>query len=259
MLRNRIRYCKDSDAKDILGKYEFVLFVALRWNGDYSFCLTRLVRWGLFCHDVNDIGRMGLQSFDSMYKTLGTEYFAFFVDEVTKNSFQKINPDNPSQIIRQPFEPSLLCEKREIVGPKTFVCSSRPTSSKRHDVIRSLCAGYGVQILSDLGLYSMQELSDAYSSSMAMIDASKFPIPHHRTQYSFLESWYYDCPFMCSEEWLCDEVEYEETCVELNRENVERLAMDDKLRKRLAENGKANLSMHNPSTILQNMMELMNG
>jgi len=246
-----VGYVKDSDA-DALAEYEHVIFAAPRWQGEYEFLPNNLRSVGIIVHDINDFERMGVRELMEKYP----ESKLFCVDKTVKGML----PRTRSKLIKQPFNRNLLPNPLPHTDDKEFLVTSRPTPSKNHELIRKITEGYPLNILADNGIYTYQELAEAYSKAIAVIDASIFPEPHRRSQYSLLEAWYFGCPFLCFDEWF----DYEEvidgySCLELTRKNIKRVFHDsyDEMND-IVKTGKRMLNKHHPDNVWQSIMEFMN-
>lgn len=249
-----VGYVKDSDA-DILLQYEHVIFAAPRWQGNYDFLPNNLNSVGIVIHDINDFDRMGILDLINKYPNSKL----FCVDNTVRGKLSD-NDFMRSKIIKQPFNERIMPNVLPRSEKKEFLVTSRPTPSKNHELIRKITEGYPLNILADNGIYTYQELAEAYSKAVAVIDASIFPEPHRRPQHTLFEAWYFGCPFLCFDEWF----DYEEvidgySCLELTRRNIKRVFYDlhDEMND-IVKTGKRMLKKHNPDDIWQSIMRAMN-
>jgi len=164
-----------------------------------------------------------------------------------------------STLIKQPFNGDLLPKPLPHTEEKEFLVTSRPTPSKNHDLIRKLVRDYPLNVLGANGIYTNQELAEAYSRAVAVIDASKFPEPHRRSQYSLLEAWHFGCPFLCFSEWFNDDEVLEGySCLELTRKNINMVWKNTKNNNdALIRIGKFMLEKHKPDAVWQSIMREM--
>ncbi len=165
-------------------------------------------------------------------------------------SVKKIVPR--AQIVRLPFSSELMPKSgKDNVLSRAFVSFTRDTPSKNHAYLRQVVGNYPLCLFRG---YTFEDMANEYTKAVAMLDASSFPKPHRRVQYSILEAWYYGCPVLCFPEWFCDELYPEETCLELNEENVARVWYDYLLCSKLAQNGNAMLNLlHNANDVRTSM------
>jgi len=244
-------YIRDTEA-DILEDFQHVIFAAPRWGGNYNFLPKRLRSVGIIIHDVNDFDRMGMWDLIEKYP----DACLFSVDDAVSG---RAAPRGITKI-KQPFNMDLMPKPLPHTEEKEFLVTSRPTPSKNHDLIRQLTQGYPLNVLGANGIYTYPELAEAYSRAVGVLDASIFPEPHRRSQYSLLEAWHFGCPFLCFKEWFDeDEVIPEMTVLELNKTNLARIYNDtDSIIEMLIANGESALTFHNPDIVWQSIMKVMN-
>lgn len=255
----QVFYCRDKDAKNILSEYRNVVFVAPRWDGFYDFLPDLLDRnVAIIVHDTNDMDRMGTGMLIAKYKDCQT----FCFDQITARSLWKA--EKIPNHLKQPFNKDLFDQGfidkiNEEKDPRfQFLVTSRPTNSKRHNFIREIGKDFEIKILGEKGVYSHEDLENELSKSYAVIDASSFPKPHRRTQYSFMEAWHFGCAVLCLEEWFdYNEVAPEFTVLELNEQNLERIWGDDDLRRKLSGKGNWFLRLHDHHLVFDCVVETL--
>jgi len=243
-------YIRDTDA-DILEDYQHVIFAAPRWGGNYTFLPKYLKSVRIVIHDINDFDRMGMWELIEKYPNA----MLFSVDDTVRN---RVAPKYIKKI-KQPFNRDLMPKPLPHSEKRKFLVTSRPTPSKNHDLIRKMTKGYSLNVLGANGIYTYPELAEAYADAVGVIDASIFPEPHRRSQYSLLESWHFGCPFLCFKEWFDqEEVIPEMTVLEFNVPNLRRI-YDNKhgISEMLTMNGEAALSFHDPDVVWKYIMEEM--
>ena len=261
------------NVNEVLKKYDVLLFVFPRWEGNYKFLDKSLSKkiTGVVIHDERDFVRLNTNHLIERFPGMKLFCFDYTIPELFRSY--------KFHVIKHPYNMNIFKEKPSIPrldNTTFFVCATRVSPSKNIDKVIRLCDNYplhifGVKERNDLpkefgsnvfihyGLYTFEDVSKSYSSAIASIDASTLPHPVKRTQYAFMDAWRFSIPVLCYRSWIGDELIDKVNCLELTKENIKELWSDRDLCYEIGHNGYLTLiSNHDPddvrSDILNNLL-----